>query len=367
MEDHRHKEPLAAAPPLSAEEDLWHEMLAGYVANRKAAGRDPDGIARFVRDLRNFAQWVGTYPWDWTTADVDQWSAAMVDEGLAKATIRKRQGIVRRFCEYLTNPLYNWHAECSERFGKSVSQVCHDWNTTRHVDDLESSPEERPFTRREIAKLFDHCDDRVETLLSSNHKGALAAWRYAVMKKVQYGGGLRANEVACIGLGDLLPHPAAPQFGRCAVIRVRYGKRPRGGGYRVRGVQMTMDWVVEALQQYIEVVLPLFPPGPWLFPSERTDKKGRQQHVSPETYSMEFGRRCAEVELDPVLSTHNLRHSYLTLTAELGRDPVWRQKQAGHKLLATTSIYTHVSGQHMNGEMSAAIDQLTTRKRDVAQ
>jgi len=46
--------------------------------------------------------------------------------------------------------------------------------------------------------------------------------------------------------------------------------------------------------------------------------------------------------------------------AERGRDAAWRQRQAGHKLMSTTSIYTHIGDDHMNREMVAAIADLTT-------
>jgi len=58
-----------------------------------------------------------------------------------------------------------------------------------------------------------------------------------------------------------------------------------------------------------------------------------------------------------------MRHSYLTHTAEAGRDPAWRQRQAGHKLKSTTSGYTHTGEDFMNREMAAAIADLT-RKRE---
>jgi len=45
-----------------------------------------------------------------------------------------------------------------------------------------------------------------------------------------------------------------------------------------------------------------------------------------------------------------MRHSYLTHTAEALRDPAWRQRQAGHKLMSTTSVYTNSRELHQTGE-----------------
>src|SRR5712664_2300404 len=53
--------------------------------------------------------------------------------------------------------------------------------------------------------------------------------RSAGSSKVQYGTGLRPFELVQLQTCDLLPHPVAPQFGRYAVVRVRWGKRSKGG------------------------------------------------------------------------------------------------------------------------------------------
>ena len=306
--------------------------------------------------------WSDAWPWEWTAHDVDDWSADMRERRLAKSTIRHRQGTIRRFCEYLTNPSYEWSERCFTDFNQQPLQVCHEWNTTRHVEDYGDDPGRRELTRVELGNLFDQADSRVERLLAQNHKGAAVAWRDAVMLKVHYGTGVRPGELVRVQMCDLLPHRVAPQFGRYAVVRVRYGKRSRGGSYRQRGVQMVMDWVVDALRQYTEDVRPALPDGPWLWPSERRDANGRQQPISSRTYREMFALRRDEAGLDQALTPHCLRHSWQTHMAENGRDPVWRQNQAGHKFLSTTSIYTHIGSDQMNREMAAAIADLTTTK-----
>lgn len=340
--------------------ELFRDMLRGYGRMLLAAGRESDSVEKSINAIRNFVTWSDAWPWEWTAHDVDDWSADMRERELAKSTMRGRQGVIRRFCEYLTNPSYQWTDLCMEAFGERPRQVCHEWNTTRHVEDYEGDPGRRELTRKELRTLFDHVDDRVERLLDSGHKGGVLAWRDAVMLKVHYGTGVRPGELVKLQKCDLLPHHVAPQFGRYAVVRVRYGKRSRGGPYRQRGVQMVMDWVVDALRQYVEEVLPVLPEGPWLWPSERRDIKGRQQPLTSRTYREMFALRRDEAGLDQLLTPHCLRHSWQTHMAERGRDPMWRQQQAGHKFLSTTSIYTHVGGDLMNREMATAIADLTT-------
>lgn len=337
----------------------FDDMLRGYGRMLLAAGRERESVGKALLDIRNLVVWSDAWPWEWTAHDVDDWSADMRERGLAKSTIRHRQGTVRRFCDYMTNPSYEWTERCAIEFGQVPTQVCHEWNTTRHIEEYEADPGRRELTRAELQALFDHVDDRVERMVAQNHKGAAVAWRDATMLKVHYGSGVRPGELVKVQTCDLLPHRVAPQFGRYAVVRIRYGKRSRGGPYRQRGVQMVMDWVVDSLRQYVEDVRPALPDGPWLWPSERRDARGRQQHITSQNYRKMFAQRRDEVGLDKVLTPHCLRHSWQTHMAERGRDPLWRQNQAGHKLLSTTSIYTHIGSDHMNREMATAIEDLT--------
>ena len=141
-------------------------------------------------------------------------------------------------------------------------QVCHEWNTTRHIEEYDHRPARREVSRDELRTLFDHIDDRFEELVAANHKGAAIAWRNATMFTVQYATGVRPGELVKLQTCDLLPHPVVPQFGRLAVVRVRWGKRSKGGPYRPRGVQMVLDWAVEALRVYLEDIRPVSPTPP---------------------------------------------------------------------------------------------------------
>ena len=58
------------------------------------------------------------------------------------------------------------------------------------------------------------------------------------------------------------------------------------------------------------------------------------------------------VELVP----HCLRHSRVTHQIEDGVDPVFVQRQVGHRYQSTTAIYSGVSGDFMNTMMRKALD-----------
>ena len=69
---------------------------------------------------------------------------------------------MRLLCGYLTDPAYEWAAECESRFGTHPVQVCHEWNTAVHAQAGESGPSKRAFTVGELEAFFDYADGQVD-------------------------------------------------------------------------------------------------------------------------------------------------------------------------------------------------------------
>jgi hypothetical protein len=80
---------------------------------------------------------------------------------LKRSTLRNYSEAVRSFCAYITDPAYDWPAECEQRFGTHPVQVVHEWNSAVHVAEAESDAGKRAFTRDELQALFDHADEQV--------------------------------------------------------------------------------------------------------------------------------------------------------------------------------------------------------------
>ncbi len=97
---------------------------------------------------------------------------------------------MRAFCHFATDPLYGWAETCEERFGTHPVQVIHEWNTAVHVQDNESDPGKRAFTKAELHAFFAHCDNEVARIRAFGRKGWLPAFRDATLFKVIYGWGL---------------------------------------------------------------------------------------------------------------------------------------------------------------------------------
>jgi integrase/recombinase XerD len=347
---------------LRQEETLFAAMLEGW-SMQQTGGRNlrRSSVSSAVRVVQRFQAFVGEWPWQWDAAGFDEWMTHLVAvRRLAPSTIRTYQQTVRAFCVYICSDHYGWVQECEQRFGTHPVQVCHEWNTTAHLQDYEGQPGRRPLTREELQRLFDHADDEVEARLASHRKGALPAYRDATLLKVVYAWGLRANEAVHLNLSDFYRNAHAPEFGRFGVLQVRYGKAARGGAPKRRSVVTLRDWAVAAVEDYIDNVWPLMraqgSDALWL--SERgTRLRTRELSERFATYRDALG-------LDTVLSPHALRHSYVTHLIEEGYDPEFVQRQVGHAFQSTTAIYTAVSGDFANKMMRQALARALAHRHE---
>ena len=59
--------------------------------------------------------------------------------------------------------------------------------------------------------------------------------------------------------------------------------------------------------------------------------------------------------MDPALSLHCLRHSYVTHLIEFGYPERFVQEQVGHAYASTTAVYANVSNDFKNQTLRAAL------------
>jgi len=339
---------------LHPEDAVFHAMLSGWARQQTARGLNAEAtIAPRLSQVRHFAEFSGEYPWQWGPGRVDEWSAELVASGKAVSTVRHYQMALEMFCSYLVDVRYGWPERCLELFDTHPVQVCHEWNTIAHVAEVEADPGRRPLTRAELQAFFDHIDEKVEAAQKRGRKGALTAYRDATLFKVLYGWGLRRREGSGLDLSDLHRNPKAPEFGGLGVLSVRYGKASKGGAPKRRDVASVMPWAVQALDAYLRQVRPRFAgaDGPALFLTERGGR------LRPGEITDRFAGYRDALGLDPLLTPHCLRRSYVTHLSEDGADPKFIQSQVGHEYASTTAIYEAVSSDFMNTMMRKAIDR----------
>lgn len=346
---------------LDEEQAVFEAMLEGWARQQKSRMLGDSTIDARGALLRRFRDFADTYPWEWTAGDVEDFTVSLMSGPgrRAPSTIRGYHLSLRMFCDYLMDGRYEWPRVCRDRFGQVPSQVCHEWNTVVHLNDYEGHPARRPFTYDELQHLFDFLDERVDRIARSGRKGALAALRDAQMAKSAYAFGLRRAELCRLEVADLRPNPHVPEWGTYGSVHVRYGKAVRGGVPRRRTVLTVpeFDWVVQGLRQWVEQARPLLRPGdhPALWVTERVTR------VALKHFDRRFSALRAEAGLDPALTLHCLRHSYVTHLVEFGYPERFVQEQVGHAYASTTAIYTSVSNDFKNQALKAALARVYDR------
>jgi integrase/recombinase XerD len=148
--------------------------------------------------------------------------------------------------------------------------------------------------------------------------------RNRVLFQVAYGCGLRISELVSLQVRDL--------DSARMVIHVHHGK----------GAVDRLVPLAPRLLQELRAYWRLYRPPTWLFP-------GRQpgQHISGNTIQRSFHNLVRQVGLRKGCSMHTLRHSYATHLLEAGVDLLTLKTLLGHRSLATTALYLHVSTQRL--------------------
>lgn len=205
---------------LRPEEQVFDDMLTGWSSQQSSRMLNPKTIRIRLAQMRRFAEFCGSMPWEWTPVDVEDWTTELVsgDKPCSPSTIRSYQNTVSLFCDYVTDQRYGWADRCLDLFGTFPVQVCHEWNTVIHAGDHEARPAVRPLSRTEVQQFFDYADDRVDQARTRGKKGWKSVFRDSTLFKMIYAFGLRRREVAMLDLHDFTRNPSANEFGRFGAL-----------------------------------------------------------------------------------------------------------------------------------------------------
>lgn len=274
----------------------------GYLAVER--GCSPKTVEAYGRDLARYAAWLEgagvTDPRAVTRGDVEGFSAALCEVGLAPASVERALSAVRGLHRFLVE-----------------DEVC------------PSSPAADvplPAKPRRLPDVISQ--EAAAALLDQPFPATPVGLRDHAVLEVLYGCGLRASELSGLDVQSVL-------LGE-ELLRVM-GK---GGKERVVPV---MGAAARALGAWLERgrgALVGRTPTSAVFLNARGGRLSRQSvHAIVERYGRVVGIRG--------LHPHTLRHSFATHLLEGGADLRVVQELLGHASIATTQLYTHVDRTHI--------------------
>lgn len=264
------------------------------------ATRAPHTVRSYLADLRQLLSCVGEGPLDRSAIE-----RFLRRYGSSARTRARKLSSVRGFCRFLC------------RRG--------------HLASDPSASIEAPLRRRPLPRsLTQH---QAEALLEQPPPPSPSPRRDRALLELLYSSGLRVSEAVSLDLESV-------DF-EARVLRVR-GK---GGRERLAVFGRTC---LQALRDYVENerVAPIA--GNPLF----TNRRGSR--LSSRSVAQTVKRWALAAGLPPETSPHTLRHSFATHLLDGGANLKAVQQLLGHRSLATTQIYTHVSIEHLREAVARA-------------
>jgi len=242
--------------------------------------------------------------------DLRGWLAGQHGRGAGRATIARRATAARVF--------YAW-LRASGRAEHDPAVALRSPRTARALPPT--------LDRAATAGLFDHLAARVASADGGDRERAVAL-RDAAIVELLYSSGLRVSELCGLTIGDLDDERS--------LVRVV------GKGDKERSVPLGAP-AARAIDAWLAARPLLARPGA----ASHVFVGARGGVVDPRVVRRVVHAALAAVPDAPGLGPHGLRHAMATHLLEGGADLRAVQEMLGHSSLATTQIYTHVTGERL--------------------
>jgi integrase/recombinase XerC len=237
-----------------------------------------------------------------TTRLLRAWLAWLHEQGYARSTVARRLAAVRSWCRFLCRQgTLAQNPAAGLRGPRQDKKLPHFVGRADMARLLAAPPADTPLGLRDRALL--------ETL---------------------YSAGLRVSELTGLNVADV------DLADGLATVRGK-GKRER--------LALLGPPAVEALNLWLPQRAALAGPRAATQPALFLNRGGTR--LTSRSVGRLLEKYLAAVGLDPRTSPHTLRHSFATHLLDAGADVRSVQELLGHRSLATTQIYTHVSTQRL--------------------
>jgi integrase/recombinase XerD len=279
-------------------------------AERGAAANTLDAYRRDLGDYGGYLRARGAALERARPEDVSAYAASLEAAGLKGTTIQRRLSAVRQFHRFLF-----------------AEQLSSDNPATNASAAKPAAALPTVLNEAEVSRLLAQARAEAETAGRERH---LRAQRLLCLVELLYATGLRVSEL--VGLKT-----SAVEKGRDLLL-------VRGKGGRERMVPISPR-ARTALQLWLKLRSgkARLRSDDRIFPSH-----GRAGHLSRQHFALELKGLAARAGLDAELvHPHVLRHAFATHLLNAGADLISVQQMLGHADIATTQIYTHVSGERL--------------------
>lgn len=262
-------------------------------------------VKAYREDLFGLVEWMEATrgeipePQQISPQDLRAFQAALAEAGYARTTIARKLASLRSFYRF------------AMRQGLATENP--------------AKPLRNPRRQRKLPHVLS--TQEIGRLLLAPPATDVAGLRDRAILETMYSAGLRVSELVGLRDGDLDPHQQ--------IVRVR------GKGRKER-ISPLGSYAWKAIRRYAKQRQR----------DPKTESLGRQSPVFVNRFgriltTRSVGRMLekyiAAAGLDSRTSPHTLRHSFATHLLDRGADIRSVQELLGHKSLATTQIYTHVS------------------------
>lgn len=204
--------------------------------------------------------------------------------------------------------------------------------TRRGIKTLSPERVDLPKSESKNVKFLNR--EQVERLLSQPSISDVAGLRDKAIMEVLFSTGLRVSEIAKLDRDKI--DFKTREFGI-----IGKGRRPRVVFLTERSVM----WV----QRYLSAREDHYKPMWVRFSGKQPDPvtAGESVRLSVRSIQMIVDKYCKKAKLPVKVTPHVLRHSFATTLLQQGADLRSVQEMLGHKNVATTQVYTHVTNPQL--------------------
>jgi len=195
------------------------------------------------------------------------------------------------------------------------------------------APEKIELPKKEGHTLKFLNGEQVESLLNRPAIGEEKGLRDKAILEVLFSTGLRVSELTSLNRDQI--NFETREFGI-----IGKGRRPRV----VFLAQRAADWLQRYLDQREDNWKPVFIR---YSRGKQEEQDGELMRLTPRSVQRIVKKYVKRAKLPVDATTHTLRHSFATDLLQNGADIRSVQELLGHKNIATTQIYTHVTDAHL--------------------